>query len=96
MRSLLVLASLAVASGMLGTTVYTQQPCQPTVTGKLETFALESRTFHNARTLRVWLPPQFDPARSIPSSTSSTVRAPSMCARRFAGRSCARMRPSAN
>ncbi len=42
-----------------------EKPCTSTVTGHLEIIPLASRTFHNHRNLRVWLPPGYeDPASS--------------------------------
>jgi len=41
------------------------KPCKSTATGDQEKFSLTSRTFRNARTVRVWLPPGYrDPANS--------------------------------
>ena len=53
-------------AGVLCSPAFAQQPCRPTVEGRLETFTLTSRVFHNARTIRVWLPPAYDPARKYP------------------------------
>jgi predicted alpha/beta superfamily hydrolase len=43
-----------------------QVPCKSTVVGRLDIVPLTSRIFHNSRSLRVWLPPGFDPARKYP------------------------------
>ena len=43
-----------------------QTPCKSTVVGQLEIVPLTSRIFHNTRSLRIWLPPGFDPGHKYP------------------------------
>src|SRR5947209_2121713 len=43
-----------------------QAACKSTVVGKLEIMSVTSRIFHNSRSLRVWLPPEFDAKRKYP------------------------------
>jgi enterochelin esterase-like enzyme len=43
-----------------------QIPCKSSVVGRLEIVPLTSRIFHDNRSLRVWLPPGFDPGRKYP------------------------------
>jgi predicted alpha/beta superfamily hydrolase len=43
-----------------------QVPCKPTIVGALEIVPLTSRIFHNKRSLRVWLPPGYDPSQKYP------------------------------
>lgn len=66
MKRLLLLALWVLTADVLCRPAFAQQPCRPTVEGRLETFTLTSRVFHNTRTIRVWLPPAYDPARKYP------------------------------
>jgi predicted alpha/beta superfamily hydrolase len=42
-----------------------EKPCTSTVAGHLEIIPLASRTFHNHRNLRVWLPPGYDDPANV-------------------------------
>jgi hypothetical protein len=66
MKRLLLLALWVLTADVLCRPAFAQQPCRPTVEGRLETFTLTSRVFHDTRTIRVWLPPAYDPARKYP------------------------------
>src|SRR5262245_2051196 len=66
MKTILTLVS-CVLGGLLPNVTFAQERrCEPTVVGTVTTVALTSRIFHNQRTLRVWLPPKFDPGISYP------------------------------
>jgi predicted alpha/beta superfamily hydrolase len=58
--AVLVVACLPIAASAQ------QAPCEPTVVGRLEIVPLTSRIFHNKRSLRVWLPPNYNPSQKYP------------------------------